>query len=246
MSTTIKEALGIAARAEKFGWSNADLQLAVLMQVRGQSLREISEAIRKPEEQIMEVLAIATKAEDAKEVVKIKAGNRPEPDELKLDIGEGKASHAISEVDESWIIARIENLKTEGATWKEIARHINDMGITTATGKPWSSANLLRWYTQQTSTDLKPKQRPKDPLGAYEEVLEDVMEILQEEDGEQDHAFLRSEFGYVSFLVQLTQEARRLKRLSHNETIKTALSRITAMCLRELALRCVQDMGRDL
>ena len=236
MSTTIKEALGIAARAEKFGWSNADLQLAVLMQVRGQSVREISEAIRKPEEQIMEVLAIATKEEDAK----------PEPDELKLDIGEGKAKHDISEVDESWVIARIENLKTEGATWKEIARHINDMGITTVTGKPWSSANLLRWYTQQTSTDLKPKQRPKDPLGAYEEVLEDVMEILQEEDEEQDYAFLRSEFGYVSFLVQLTQEARRLKRLSHNETIKTALSRITAMCLRELALRCAQDMGRDL
>jgi hypothetical protein len=83
-------------------------------------------------------------------------------------------------------------------------------------------------------------------LDAYKDVLEDIMEILQEEDEYQDHAFLRSEFGYVSFLVQLTREVRRLKRLSHNETIKPALYGITAMCIRELALRCAQDIGRDM
>jgi acylphosphatase len=246
MSTAVKEACGIAARAEKTGWSNADLQIAVLMQGRGQSVKEISEAIRKPEEQIMEVLAIAAKDEETQEAEERKDRTRPEPEELKPDIGEGKAKHDISEIDESWVIAQIEEMKTEGKTWKEIARRINAMGIKTATGKPWSSANLLRWYTQQMTPDQKPKQRSKDPLEAYKDVLEYVLEILQEEDEEQDHALLRSEFGYVSFLVQLTREARRLKRLSHNETIKTALYGITAMCLRELALRCAQDMGRDL
>lgn len=246
MSTAVKEACGIAARAEKAGWSNADLQIAVLMQGRGQSVQEISEAIRKPEEQIMEVLAISAKNKEMQESEERKDRNRPEPEGLKPDIGEGKAKHDISEIDESWIIAQIEDMKTEGKTWKEVARRINAMGITTATGKPWSSANLLRWYTQQTSQDLKPKQRTKDQLGAYQEILEDVLEILQEEDEEQDHAFLRSEFGYVSFLVQLTRDVRRLKRLSHNETIKTALYGITAMCLRELALRYAQDMGRDM
>jgi len=209
-------------------------------------VQEISEAIRKPHEQIMEVLAIAANNEETQGAEEKKDRNRPEPEELKSYIGEGKAKHDISRIDESWVIAQIEDMKTEGKTWKEIARRINAVGITTATGKPWSSANLLRWYTQQMSQDLKPKQRTKDPLGAYKEVLEDVLKILQEDEEEQDHAFLRSEFGYVSFLVQLTREVRRLKRLSHNETIKTALYGITAMCLRELALRCAQDMGRDL
>lgn len=246
MSTAVKEACGIAARAEKAGWSNADLQLAVLMQGRGQNVKEISEAIRKPEEQIMEVLAIATNDEETKGAEEKKDRNRPEPEELKPDIGEGKAKHDISEIDESWVIALIDDMKTDGKTWWEVAKRINDMGITTATGKPWSSANLLRWYTQHTSQDTKPKQRSKDPSEAYKEVIEDVIEILQEEDEYQDHAFLRSEFGYVSFLVQLTREVRRLKRLSHNETIKPALYGITAMCIRELALRCAKDIDRDM